>query len=62
MVLFQNYEGNVVKPAKRTPEQQQKFGRCMNSMHLWYGNAHTHIWMLTKVPEYNLRLYDNRGW
>ena len=62
MVLFQRYAGDIVKQAMRTPEQQQKFNRCMCSMHLWYGNAHMHIWMLTKVPECNLRNYYDRGW
>ena len=43
-------------------EQQKKFGRCMNSMHLWYGNAHIHIWMMTNTPHYNKREYSKRGW
>ena len=62
MVLFQNYSGDIVTPAARTAEQKKKFDRCMNSMHLWYGSLHMHIWMMTKTPEYNAREYGERGW
>merc|ERR1719453_794278 len=31
-------------------------------MHLWYGNMHLHIWMMTKTPEYTEREYGKRGW
>ena len=62
MVLFQNYEGNIVKKAARDAEQQKKFDRCMESMHLWYGNACMHIWQITVVPKYSSRCYDERGW
>ena len=62
MVLFQNYSGDLVMKAKKTAEQQQKFDRCMGTMHLWYGNQHMHIWMMTKSPDYNERKYHERGW
>ena len=62
MSLFQIYKGNVIKPGARTEAQQKKFNRCMNAMHLWYGNAHIHIWMMTKTPKYNKRAYEKRGW
>ena len=62
MSLFQNYTGDLIAAATRTAEQQKMFERCMGTMHLWYGNAHIHIWMMSAVPSYATRKYDERGW
>ena len=62
MSLFQNYTGDLIAAATRTAEQQKMFDRCMGTMHLWYGNAHIHIWMMSVVPSYATRKYDERGW
>ena len=62
MSLFQNYTGDLIAAATRTAEQQKMFERCMGTMHLWYGNAHIHIWMMSVVPSYATRKYDERGW
>ena len=62
MSLFQNYTGDLIAAATRTAEQQKMFERCMGTMHLWYGNAHIHIWMMSVVPSYATRQYDERGW
>ena len=61
MSLFQNYKGDLIRRGARTDAQQRLFNRCMNSMQLWYGNAHVHIWMMTTTPEYATRKYEDRG-
>ena len=62
MSLFQNYKGDLIQRGARTAEEQVMFGRCMNSMQLWYGNAHAQIWMMTVTAPYNKRQYKDRGW
>ena len=62
MSLFQNYKGDLIRRGARTDAQQRLFNRCMNSMQLWYGNAHMQIWMMTTTPEYATRKYEDRGW
>ena len=62
MSLFQNYKGDLIRRGARTDAQQRLFNRCMNSMQLWYGNAHIDIWMMTKSAPSTEREYDDRGW
>ena len=62
MSLYQNYEvGKLIKKGKRSPKQIEAFGRCMDTMDLWYGNANMFIWMLAKTPP-GSRSYFSRGW
>ena len=62
MSLFQNYSGNLIQQGSRTEEQKALFGRCMNSMHLWYGCVHIQIWMMTTSAPTTDRNYMDRGW
>ena len=62
MSLYQNYTGDLIEMGERNDQQQAAFARCMNNMHLWYGNAHIHTWMITTTAPYNKRQYKDRGW